>query len=143
MDNTITTPEILNLDFRFERLLGEGANGRTWLAIERKTSNEVAIKELKLSSDLKSIELFEREAEVLQAVNVQGVPKFYKCVLQDENSDTSYIIQEFIPYPSLQSMLDDGMLFSEEEVLDIMTKVTHILIALQTQYLPPIVLLRQ
>ena len=93
----IITPDILNLDYRYIKLLGEGASGLTWLAKDRKTALDVAIKELKFVEDFKLLELFEREAEVLQSIQVEGVPKFYKHISKDF---TSYIIQEFIPYPS-------------------------------------------
>ena len=79
-EKQIITPEILNLDYRYIKLLGEGASGLTWLAKDRKTALDVAIKELKFVEDFKLLELFEREAEVLQSIQVDGVPKFYKHI---------------------------------------------------------------
>ncbi|MBQ9395483.1 MAG: serine/threonine protein kinase [Proteobacteria bacterium] len=133
----IRTPEILNLDYRYIRLLGEGANGRTWLARDRRTGLDVAIKELKFAEDFKSYELFQREAEVLQSVRVEGVPRFIKSVSLPDM--TSYIVQEYIPYPSLESRLDKGEIFDEEEVYKILELVSRILFALQTQYVPAII----
>ena len=46
-ESELVTPEILNLDYRYVKLLGEGANGLTWLAKDRRTALNVAIKELK------------------------------------------------------------------------------------------------
>ena len=132
----IITPKILNTDYRYIKLLGEGASGLTWLAKDRRTALDVAIKELKFVDDFKSLELFEREAEVLQSVDVRGVPKCYKNIT---DGFTSYIVQEYIPYPSLEKMLEDGEIFDEEEVYIILDKVSEILFALQTQYIPAIV----
>lgn len=139
-EKTIVTPEILNLDYRYVKLLGEGANGFTWLAKDRRNALDVAIKELKFVDDFKSLELFQREAEVLQSVDVIGVPKCYKSIT---NGFTSYIVQEYIPYPSLDSMLEEmrktNDVFEEEEVFFIIDKVSEILFALQTQYIPAII----
>jgi len=136
---TMTTPQILSLDYQYEQLLGEGANGRTWLARDRKTGFRVAIKELKLSSDPKALELFEREAEVLQSVNIKGVPKFYNSIISPILGETSYIVQEYILHNSLQSALDSGQTFDEPTVIKLIDAVAAILQALQTQYVPPII----
>ena len=135
-ESELVTPEILNLDYRYVKLLGEGANGLTWLAKDRRTALNVAIKELKFVNDLKSFELFQREAEVLQSIRVDGVPRCYKNITKDL---TSYIIQDYIPYPSLEKYLEDGVIFSEDEVFTILELVSQILFALQTQYIPAII----
>lgn len=132
----IVTPPILNMSYRYVKLLGEGANGRTWLAKDRRNALNVAIKELKFVEDFKSFELFQREAEVLQSVSVRGVPACYGNITKDL---TSYIIQEYIPHPSLEKLLEDGKIFSEEEAFEILDKVSEILLALETQYIPAIV----
>ena len=135
-ENEIVTPAILNLDYRYIKLLGEGANGRTWLARDRRNALNVAIKELKFVEDFKTFELFQREAEVLQSIRVRGVPRCYANITKDL---TSYIIQEYIPYPSLESMIDAGEIFEEDEVYSILDMVSEILFALETQYIPAIV----
>ena len=132
----IVTPAILNLDYRYVRLLGEGANGLTWLAKDRRNATDVAIKELKFTDDIKCFELFEREAEVLQSVSIDGVPKF---IGNYTDGGMNYIIQEYIPYPSLEMLLERGEIFKEEEVYTIIELVSRILFALQTQYIPPII----
>ena len=135
-EEEIITPAILNLDYRYVRLLGEGANGRTWLAKDRKNATDVAIKELKFTNDIKCFDLFEREAEVLQSVNIAGVPRFIGNYTE---GGLNYIIQEYIPYPSLEMLIDRGETFTEEEVYTIMELVSRILYSLQTQYIPPII----
>lgn len=133
----IRTPEILNLDYRYVRLLGEGANGRTWLAKSRKNGLDVAIKELKFADDFKAWELFHREAEVLQSIKVDGVPKLIESVFAPDF--TSYIVQEYIPYHSLEYYLENGEIFEEDEVYSILELTSRILFALQTQYIPAII----
>lgn len=50
---TIETPEILRRKYRFIRQIGEGANGITYLAVERVSGEKVAVKQLK--KDRKSV----------------------------------------------------------------------------------------
>lgn len=136
--DSITTPEVFRGEYQYIRLLGEGANGRTWLAKSIISGADVAVKELKFFCDFKQLELFRRESETLEAIRVKGVPKFYKSIYSESEIEPSYLIQEYIPYPSLQVYLDEGRIFSEEEVLRIMSKVSGILFELQNQYSPPI-----
>ncbi len=137
----IKTPDILVSKYRYHKLLGEGANGKTWLARNILTGELVAIKSLKLSQseNFKSFELFQREAEVLESVHVQGVPTFYESIVSDEAGGECYIIQEYVQVPALQQYLNDHMVFRQEEVLMIMRNVAIILNALHTAYVPPII----
>ena len=137
----LKTPQQIALRYRYERILGEGSNGKTYLATDRKTGKQVAIKALKLvqSDYFKSFELFKREAETLSSIHVPGVPQFYQSILANTLDDESYIIQEYINAPSIQSYLNAGRVFSESETLTIMQKVAAILHILHSQYSPPII----
>ncbi len=137
----LTTPQMLAQNYEFKKLLGEGANGKTWLAYDRLRNVHVAIKELKFNTteEFKSLELFKREAEVLKSIEVRGVPKFYESIISNSVDSPCYIVQEFVDYPSIQEILDDHYKFSEQETLDLLVEVTKILFALQTRYSPPII----
>lgn len=129
----------LSAKYEIIRLLGEGANGKTWLASKRDTGDKVAIKQLRFSKldNLKSYELFERETEVLKSVDVLGVPKYYECLMT--NDGDVCLIQQYIEFPSLLSYIDEMGVLDEKCVLSLMMMLTDILIALHTQYSPPIV----
>ena len=135
------TPDCLKLKYRYEQLLGEGSNGKTYLATDLRTGNQLAIKALKLnqSGNFKSFELFKREAETLASLSVPGIPKFYESILADEVGGECYIVQEYIDAPSIQSQLADGRQFSEDQTLTVMQKAAEILQILHTQYAPPII----
>ena len=137
----IQTPDILAFDYTFMRLLGEGANGKTWLARSKVDGSLVAIKELKTAvmEDLKSLELFKREAETLQSISVPGVPRFYKSVFPMKNVGACYLIQEYVPYPSIADLMNKNGKFSEEDTLSILYHLANTLLILQTQYTPPII----
>lgn len=139
----VVTPDILRQDYQFIRLLGEGSNGKTWLAVRRKDQKKVAIKALKLLDNFKSLELFKREAEALRQIQTEGVPKFIDFIESTNAFDTCYLIQEFLDFPSLQDMIDEnqanGKIFSEGQTLEIMASIAEILHILQTRYSPPVI----
>ena len=137
----IHTPPELRGKYHYIRMLGEGANGKTWLAKSVNTGQLVAIKNLKFGANdgFKSLELFKREAEVLQSVRAQGVPKFYESILPKDGNGVCYIIQEYVSYPALSDILEQVGKLSETEMLQIMESTARILFSLQTQYAPPII----
>ncbi len=139
--DAIITPKELAHDYRFIRLLGEGANGKTYLAVHLNTSVQVAVKALKFSQieDLKSIELFKREAAILHSIRMEGIPQFYESIFPKNGNDTCYIIQEYIEYPSLQDILNELGSLSESETLLIIERIALLLLGLQTCYTPPII----
>ncbi len=134
----LQVPDVLKKDYIYLRLLGEGSCGRTWLAKDLRSGEEVAVKELKFYDNYKQVDLFLRESETLKTIDVRGVPKYYKNVNAAVTNATSYLIQEYIPYPSLQSLLEQGRKFSDREVLDILCGIGKILYELQNRYTPPI-----
>ena len=139
--NTIQTPGELAHKYRFIKLLGEGANGKTYLAVHTNSGVKVAVKALKFTQqqDFKSLELFKREASILSSIRMEGIPQFYESVFPDDNQNTCYIIQEYVQYPSLQAILDNIRKFSEKDTLDIIGQLALLLFGLQTVYTPPII----
>ena len=137
----LETPEALRFKYKYLRLLGEGSNGKTYLAEDLDSSQQVAIKAFKPKSNevFKNLELFKREAMTLSSITVKGVPKFYQSLFSNDLTEDNYIIQEYIDAPSLQAYLDEGVKFSEEATLNLMDKIARILLDLHTQYTPPII----
>ena len=132
-------PQSIAFDYEILKKIGEGACGETWLLQHRIEKKRAVLKFLKLqlAGDLKAIELFEREAKLLQSVSVRGIPKFYGHFTDEEGNGC--LLQEYIPYPSLQTLLDGGKKFTERETLHIARRIAAILLQLQTQYSPPII----
>lgn len=137
------TPEILKHEYRFIRLLGEGANAKTYLAEERVSGNKVAIKQLKSVTDFKSYDLFKREVETMRSVNIAGVPKYIDYAEKPGSADDYYIVQEFIEGTAVSELLERraerGYGFSEEAVWEFARQMGDILWTLETQYNPPII----
>ena len=139
-NDSIQTPDILKNDYAFVRLLGEGTNGKTWLAKRLSDGQQVAVKVMKfaLAENFKSYELFCREAQVMKSLNIPGVPKFYECQAGDASS-LSYIIQEYIPYPSLQSIVKERGKLDENTTFFLLEELADIIYQLQTNYAPPVI----
>ena len=142
MDDTqkLQTPSQLTYHYRYEKLLGEGANGKTYLARNLNTGEAVAIKALKRfqRNDFKNYDLFKREAETLSSIHVHGVPRFFESIFSEDPTGENFIIQEFVSAPSLQSYLDKKRKFTERETLYMMAKIATILSSLHS-YVPPVI----
>ena len=132
-------PEDIAFAYELVKKIGEGANGETWLIRDRVKKTQAVLKFLKFLSaeDLKTVELFQREAELLKSIHVEGVPAFY--AYHTDKTGNGYLIQEFISAPSIQNLLDDGVVFDESETLIVAAKVAEIIVRLQSDYRPPII----
>ena len=137
-DNTTIAPEELAGKYQIKSLLGEGAQGRTWLGMRLLDGIDVAIKELKYLDDFKQMELFLREAEVMRSLQVKGVPKMLESIIGGLSAPC-YLIQEYVPYPSLQAVLEERGTLPQGDVLWIMLRVAEILYELQNRYVPPVI----
>ena len=135
----LSLPESIAFEYEPLRKIGEGANGETWLLLHRAKKSQAVLKFLKFlrAEDFKAVELFQREAESLKSVNVEGVPKFYSYCTDEQGN--GFLLQEYIPYPSLQSILDSGRVFSEQDAMMVALRIAFILMKLQGDYSPPII----
>ena len=121
--------------------IGHGAQGKIFKARRMADDAVVVVKQLNISSikTWKEYELFNREAEVLRTLDIDGVAKFYdafECL--DDDPPCSYIVQEFIPGVPLQKMLNDGHRFSVDDVYDIIIQTLTILDKLH-HHDPPVI----
>ena len=97
---------ILNNRYQIIKKLGHGGFGTTYLAEDRQADNSLcAIK--KLNSDIADLELakklFKREADtLLQLQAVHQVPKFIDYF---EESDSNYIVEEYIEGSPLEDLI--------------------------------------
>ena len=107
-------------------MVGHGASGYTWRARNVESGQQVAIKELSFRrlTDLKQLDLFEREASALEDLSHRGVPTFFdQFVVQEQRFVSAYLVQEFI---------DGGVICldrrtCEDEVRQFLLDMAHIL----------------
>ncbi|MEZ4429895.1 MAG: serine/threonine-protein kinase [Nannocystaceae bacterium] len=103
--------------YQLERPLGRGTFGTTHLAHDRERGRAVAIKCLPLASlsEWKPVELFEREARVLESLDHPGVPAYIEAFEDGDGDDASghrfYIVCEYFEGPTLQAEIERGRRF--------------------------------
>ena len=126
--------------FRLLALLGRGAHGSTWRAVDDLTGQARAIKELplRLGTPDKVVALFRREAEVLGQIDHPGVPRLHEVLETGRGrSRTLWLVLELIEGESLEARLRSHR-FSVEEVLEAVRGIARVLDWLHRRS-PPIV----
>lgn len=131
--------QILQERYQLQKQLGHTMTGRqTWLAedLDNASHELVILKLLVFSNELNwdDVKLFEREAQVLQNLNHQRIPRYrdYFLVDQQPGSGLSWwsLVQDYIPGSTLQELLAKGTKFSESELKQIAKEILQILIYL-------------
>lgn len=135
------TPEELADRYRFMKVLGEGSQGKVYLAERRSDGKKVAIKQLRIDSvkTWKEYTLFHREADVLASLDIPGVVKLYEaCDYLDADPPCSYIVQEYVEGVTLKEALKSGYRFSLARAYDIFLQMIDILEKLHSHE-PPVI----
>ncbi len=149
--NTSATRKAVNQNFvripsleakytHFEEI-GHGSQGRIYRAVQRSNDQMVVVKQLNVQSisTWKEYELFQREAKVLESMDIDGVAKFYEAIeCLDDDPPCAYIVEEYIQGKSLKQMLDSGYRFSTHDVYQILIQTLQILDKLH-HHDPPII----
>ncbi|MEM8832484.1 MAG: serine/threonine-protein kinase [Cyanobacteria bacterium P01_G01_bin.19] len=121
--------------------LGQGGSSIKYAAIDLGTKHQVAIKALSLTGleNWKKIELFEREAKILQQLDNPAIPKYLDYFqIETANDVDFYIVQQLAPGQSLAHLISQGWTPEESTVKNIAEQVLEILVYLQ-QITPPVI----
>lgn len=133
--------EIVAERYQILDVLGQGGMGITYKAQDLQSHQPVALKALSLrrTNDWKSLELFEREAQVLAHLNHPAIPRYLNYFQTDLVHDRQfYLVQQLAPGKSLAALIEQGWRPSETEVRQIAIRALNILIYLQ-QLTPPVI----
>ena len=130
--------QILTERYQLQKQLGRTAAGhQTWLALDLHSQEKVTVKLLGFSPQMEweELKLFEREAEVLQALNHPRIPRYrdYFDIDKETGGGVPWfgLVQDYIPGASLQELLEQAsQRFSEKQIRSIATEVLDILIYL-------------
>ena len=117
---------------RYELLecLGRGSQGEVYRARQIADGAEVAIKVMHIQSvkNWKMYELFQREAKVLSAIDIEGVAKLYEAIEDLESADpVSVIVQQYIDGHALSELIGSHHRFLLSDIADILIQLTDIL----------------
>ncbi len=136
--------KVLQERYQLMRQLGRTAAGRqTWLAEDMRSHEQVAVKLLAFSPQMQweELKLFEREAQVLQALEHPRIPRYrdYFSIERDEGAGLPWfgLVQDYIPGATLQEVIEAGKRFTETQARAIATQVLKILIYLH-ELSPPV-----
>ena len=127
--------------YNVQRKIGKGAQGNVYLATRKSDGAQVAVKRLSIESvkNWKEYELFQREANVLAGLNIDGVARFYKAIQRlNDTPPFACIVQEYIHGHSLADLLNAGHRFTMYETYGILIQLTRILKQLHT-HKPPVI----
>ncbi|MFH1469934.1 MAG: serine/threonine-protein kinase [Pseudomonadota bacterium] len=114
--------------YRLQDVLGRGASGTTWSALDPK-DQPVAIKAIPLeeAEDAKRRELIEREVRVLRELRHPGIPAYIEhMVLERDAALVLYLVQELIPGKNLEEERQEHR-YDAREVLEIIAELAGIL----------------
>ncbi len=118
-------------------MLGHGASGYTWKGVDVDDGSVVAIKELSFRrlTDLKQLELFERETEALASLDHEAVPNFIdQFIVEEDRFVSAYLVQEYID----GGVLKASARTDEEEVLQFLEEMADLLEYLHSRR-PPVI----
>jgi hypothetical protein len=128
---TSDSPENRLIDGRYRvvRVLGVGAQGRTFLAHDEH-DQPVALKRLTLADalDWKTIELFEREGNVLADLEHPRIPQYieaFKTV--EDGQDAFYLAQTYIEGDSLEDLVTAGERWDRDALVDFFEQMLGVL----------------
>jgi serine/threonine protein kinase len=127
--------------YQIDRFLGQGGIGITYAAKDLVTGKLVAIKTLSLHQlmNWKTLELFEREAKVLESLDHPAIPHYLDHFQIDLPNDRRfYLVQELAQGNSLADWVKQGGRFSEADVKQMACQVLEILSYLH-QLTPPVI----
>jgi serine/threonine protein kinase len=112
--------------YRLEQKIGRGSKGIVFRATQLSLDKTVAIKILnpKLARNKVWVERLEREARIAARLNHPNIVEAYDL---GRALGLYYIVMEYVDGESLQEMLDRGIGFSEEEVVELALQITEAL----------------
>jgi eukaryotic-like serine/threonine-protein kinase len=111
--------ELLAGRYQVERELGRGAAWATRLARDTQTGAAVIVKLLSLAlvTDWKSLELFEREAEVLKGLHHERIPAYVDSFRADLDGEPRFVlVRQYISGNDLQEKVAAGWRGTEEQI---------------------------
>jgi serine/threonine protein kinase len=121
--------------------LGSGAQGQTFKARQVETGAQAAIKRLHARhvEDLKQLELFFREAEVLRTLAHPAIPRFLDAFVVGRPGEPQelHVAQSFVPGTGLLKRLRAGPRLGMSEVVQLADQLLEVLEYLHSRA-PPV-----
>lgn len=133
--------QVISDRYQLKEQFGKNTGRQTWLAqdLTSETSELVIVKLLTFGGNIQwdDVRLFEREAQILQQLNHDQIPKYKNYFSIDESTLWFGLVEEYISGNSLKQLLAQGTRFGEAEVIKIAQEILQILVYLHS-FNPPI-----
>ena len=134
-----TTPtDLMDGRYRIERVIGQGASGRVYLAFDTRLRHAVAIKELLASRNrsdaatyARYLERFQREARAARWTQHPNIVTVYDLAI--DHNGNHYLIMEYVDGTSLRDLLAQIGTLPVERAVAIATEVARALDAVHEQ----------
>lgn len=134
--------ELIASRYQRLRLLGQGGFGQTWLVYDKEGDREVVLKQLDMrrAQDWKSVELFEREAQVLRGLHHEAIPKYLGDFrLETEGRMELFLVQELARGQDLRAWIEElGWRPTTDEIIALTAQLLKVLIYLHA-LVPPVI----
>ncbi|MDY6782903.1 MAG: type IV pilin-like G/H family protein [Cyanobacteriota bacterium] len=135
--------QVLQNKYQLKKQLSHNPTRQTWLAEDIESQKNTIVKLLPFTpqTQWQDIKLFEREAQVLQHLDLLQVPHYldYFPVEKEVDGELPWfaLVHDYVPGSSLQDLLKMGKTFAEAEVRDIAKQLLKIIIGLH-ELSPPV-----
>ena len=116
-------------NYRVLKEFSSGSQAETFLAEEISTAKKVVLKKVGVSKvkSWKTIELFERECDILKNLNHPAIPSYIDSFHDTENDlENLYLVQNYIDGKNLADMIKSGRRFDLQEIYEIIKQLLHI-----------------
>ncbi|MCB9567694.1 MAG: serine/threonine protein kinase [Myxococcales bacterium] len=119
--------------------LGQGSQGQTFRGIDRASGDEVAIKVLRIAGleSWKGFDLFERECDVLAALDHPGIPRYIDRFTSEQSGEL-FLVREMIEGESLRRYVETRRPLDEATLVDLLRQALAILDYLHSR-VPPVI----
>ena len=121
--------ELLAGRYQLQRELGRGAAGATWLARDTRTGADVIARLLSLAlvRDWKSLERFQREADVLKSLHHDRIPAYVDSFRADLDGEPRFVlVRQYVHGTDLQEKVAAGWRGTEEQIRGIGRQLVQI-----------------
>lgn len=136
----IALPDVIEARYAGAEAIGGGGQGNTFRATDRRTGDNVVIKELRLraAESVKALELFEREARVLESLDHPRIPRYLDYLHVGPDDDPRFfLIQQFVDGPTLLEVIERGERWDEQRARRLLAELLEILVYIHERQ-PPV-----
>lgn len=132
-------PAELTATYDIYQKIGEGGGGEVYIAVHKRLQKTVVLKKIKSTVSIKDCRT---EVDILKNLRHSYLPQVIDFIdIWSEDGQTlegMYTVMDYIPGKSLQNMLEEGHIFTEQEVLKYAKQICEALAYLHSQN-PPII----